>query len=404
MSKSLFRGQRWTWLAVAAVTFGLSLTGPAGAQSRRDRNDSPADQIRRQNEVALQKTYSDVADALKEADKVGRKDPEKAVKVLKRMKARVEDDNLLSDAKRDAILKLLKTRIDRWNSEADDQSRTLADRQEKRKLTKQRRYDDEATGKERVDRTKRTIEGIRGAINEGKQIARAKEAGFRGVVNSVEKASIPWDGEGVKWTDDPWLRKQLQKRKITQKLTKKETALLKILNSTISVDFDGAKFKEVISYLEDKTGQTIFVDEESMKEASVDYETPVTLKAKKVGVRSLLRKILNDVGLTYVIKDEIIQVVTLKKARELMVVRTYPIGDLVSNGVAGLPLILQQQQILWNAKNLIDLIQSTIDPTSWSSKNEGGGGGTITFDLPTMALVIKQSTEMHYALASGFRR
>jgi hypothetical protein len=390
-------------LAVAALAFGLSVTGTAGAQSRRDRNDNPADQIRRQNEVALQKLYKEVAAAMEQANKVGRKDPEKAAKILKRMKDRVEDDNLLSDAKRDSIVRLLKNRIKYWNSEADDQARTLADRQEKRKLTQQRRSEEDLTGKERVENTKKTIEGIREGINEGKKINRLREAGSRRVMNDVVKSSIPI-GDDITWTKDKWLLKKLKERKNPQKLTKKEIALLKILNSTISVDFDGAKFKEVIGYLEDKTGQTIFVDEESMKEASVDYDTPITLKAKKVGVRSLLRKILNDVGLTYVIKDEIIQVVTLKKAKEMMVIRTYPIGDLIGNVDAFLPPILRQQQMLINAKNLIDLIQSTIDPQSWSTKSEGGGGGTIAFDLPTMSLVIKQSAEMHFALGSAFRR
>jgi hypothetical protein len=402
MSMTHFRGQYGSWLAVVAVALCLAWAGPAGAQSRRDRNDSPGDQIRRQNEVALQKIYSDVADALRDANKVGAKDPVKAVKILKRMKAKVEDDNVLTEAKRTSLLRTLDTRIRFWNSEADTQVRNEADRHEKRKLTQKGREDDDLAGRERIKGLKKSFDDTRDSINEGKSLAKRRLDAERSQKKSLIASSIPINGD-VEWTKDPYLQKQLKKRTNTQKLTKKETALLKILNSTISVDFKDEKFKAVIDYLMDKTGQTIFLDEESMKEATIDYDTPVTLKAKKIGVRSLLRKILNDVGLTYVIKDEIIQVVTLKKAKEMMVTKVYPVSDLITSNIDfRLPLFLQQQQMMLNAKGLIDLIQSTIDPQSWSTK--GDGGGTITFDLATMSLVVKQSAEMHYAMGGAFRR
>jgi hypothetical protein len=398
-----FRGPRGSWFAVVALAFGLAWSGPAGAQSRRDRNDSPGDQIRRQNEVALQKLYADVADALRDANKIGAKDPVKAVAILKRMKAKVDDDNLLTEAKRTALLRTLDTRIRFWNSEADSQARNEADRHERRKLTQKSRDTDESAGRERINELKKSFEGTRDQLNESKSLAKRRLDAERSLKKSLITSSIPIEGD-IEWTKDPYLRKQLQKRKITQKLTKKEIALLKILNSTISVDFKNEKFKAVIDYLIDKTGQTIFLDEESMKEATVDYDTPVTLKANKIGVRSLLRKILNDVGLTYVIKDEIIQVVTLKKAKEMMVTRVYPVSDLITNNIdPRLPLILQQQQMAWNAKSLVDLIQSTIDPQSWANKSDSGGG-TVVFDLATMSLIVKQSAEMHYALGSAFRR
>src|SRR5207244_8352565 len=46
--------------------------------------------------------------------------------------------------------------------------------------------------------------------------------------------------------------------------------------------------------------------------------------------RNVLRKIFNELGLTYIIKDEMIQVVTASRAKDMMVVRRYYVGDLLA--------------------------------------------------------------------------
>src|SRR5207253_667559 len=108
------------------------------------------------------------------------------------------------------------------------------------------------------------------------------------------------------------------------KLSAKEIALLKAMNSTLSVDFKGNSFKEVLEYLQVKTGLTIIVDENSLKDAMVEYNDPVTFKVQKVTVRTILKKILADRGLSYILQEGIVQVVTAQRARETMVVRSYP--------------------------------------------------------------------------------
>src|SRR5262249_51383847 len=100
----------------------------------------------------------------------------------------------------------------------------------------------------------------------------------------------------------------------------------------------------------------------------------------------LLRKILADLGLTYVVKDEVIEVVSPQKARSMMSVRTYYVGDLAANR--------------WQAAVLIDLIQSTIEPESWRAN---GGAGALGYPPLTRSLVIKQTSEFHSALSGALR-
>ena len=108
-----------------------------------------------------------------------------------------------------------------------------------------------------------------------------------------------------------------------------------------------------------------------------------------------------------------------------MVVRRYYVGDLLA-GMGVLGTLSAPQAALANAgiipggmqnfggaaanaqsmamqkmqgvKQLIDLIQSSVDPQTWQGN---GGNGTITFHAPSMSLVIKQSAEVHALLASG---
>ena len=92
------------------------------------------------------------------------------------------------------------------------------------------------------------------------------------------------------------------------------------------------------------------------------------MTAKGISVRTVLRKVLGDFNLAYIIKDQAIQVTSPLKARESMVVRAYPVADIVNGGALrrhpGLHFgpAVQQAQVLQNAAQLIDMIQSTVEP------------------------------------------
>jgi hypothetical protein len=176
-------------------------------------------------------------------------------------------------------------------------------------------------------------------------------------------------------------------------MTVKEKAIFKALNSSISVQFKDSRLEDVIEYLETVTGLTIALDKNALDSLNINYDTPVSANVKRVTLRFLLHKILGDLGLTYVVKDELIEVVTPQQARDMMVVRTYNIADLVVDPyLPGLEFV--------NAAVLIDLIETTIDPQSW---RRNGGNGTIVYLPATRSLVIKQSAEFHGVFSGGLK-
>jgi len=186
-----------------------------------------------------------------------------------------------------------------------------------------------------------------------------------------------------------------------QKLTEKEKEVLKMLNSTLSVTWDKTPLQEAIEFVQDKTNLNILVDENSLKEANVEYSDPVTLKGKKLPVRMILKKILADKGLTYIIKDAVLHVMTPEKARQYTVARAYPIGDLLPTMMPQMGQFANRVQMYQGVRQLIDMIINSVEPASWQAN---GGWGTISFHEPSMSLVIRQTAEFHYQMGNGLGR
>ena len=104
----------------------------------------------------------------------------------------------------------------------------------------------------------------------------------------------------------------------------------------------------------------------------------------------------------FVVKDEAIQVVTVEKARDMLVTRVYYLGDLVQGvGPFGGALqwgpFLDFQQTTANVDLIVKSIESSIDPLSWKDR---GGPCTITFHYPSMSIIVRASAEVHATLGA----
>ena len=87
--------------------------------------------------------------------------------------------------------------------------------------------------------------------------------------------------------------------------------------------------------------QPIILDKATMQDAGIDQSTATTVQpGTTVSARTALKMALANIGLTYVIKDNTIHVVTREKAANMMETRVYYIGDLVTplgGGFVGVP-------------------------------------------------------------------
>jgi len=221
-------------------------------------------------------------------------------------------------------------------------------------------------------------------LNAGRQTQQEQQRGVAGALAQADKATIIPKGD-VEYPKD-WKARTAKRSSGEVPMTAKEKNLLRALNSTISLKFTNRRFQDVIDYIQVRIGQTIVLDKLALDEIGVTYDSPVTLNLREVTVRTGLHKILADLGLTYVIKNEVIQVVSPTQAAQMMRTQVYYVGELATN--------------VFQAAALIELIQSTVAPESWVAH---GGTGTIVYDPVRHALIIKQSAEFHPVLASALR-
>jgi general secretion pathway protein D len=103
------------------------------------------------------------------------------------------------------------------------------------------------------------------------------------------------------------------------------------LDRKVTVDFTETPLADVVDYLQAVIGNqtSIQLDLRALEDAGVGADTPVTRHVKDVKLRTALRLLLDDLDLTYLIRDDVMLITTKDKYDTELLTRTYPIGDLI---------------------------------------------------------------------------
>jgi hypothetical protein len=87
--------------------------------------------------------------------------------------------------------------------------------------------------------------------------------------------------------------------------------------------------KDVISYLQESHNIPIVLMTKKLEEAGIQPDVPVTKTLRGITLRSALRLILKELELTYIVRDEVLQITTPEDAEGQLITKVYPVGDLV---------------------------------------------------------------------------
>jgi hypothetical protein len=384
---------RTSILALAVLCF-------IGAAVQAQQSD--LERILERDRIALQKLQAEVNHAIAQSRVLERAEPSKAREFLEDAVAKVRAATDLPGEERARLLQLLQVRQRTVNAVVQARQAAAEDaaRREANRLRNQPAdAGDPAPGKAALP--SQGPAGVASKVFETRtqqlqalQFRNERNQAATSVLNNLERSATPIRGE-IELPKD-WDR---VKQRGQPKLSEREVALLRALNSTMSVNFDKTRFRDVIDYIQEKAGMTILVDEGSLRDAMVDYDDPVNFKIKQIGVRTLLKKILADRGLAYTIREGALHVVTQQKARETMTVRVYPIAELLGteNRFIWGP-VWKRAFELQHAQTIVNMVQQSVDPSMW---NVNGGPGSVTYHEPTQSLIIRASTEMHYMLSGN---
>ena len=178
-----------------------------------------------------------------------------------------------------------------------------------------------------------------------------------------------------------------------------EDRLEAALQQQVSFTFPEEPLKEVIETIKLKTGLPIVIAAKKLEEAAINLETPVTVSLQNLTLESFLRNTLGELGLTFIVKDEVIQITTPEDAGSQLITRLYPVLDLVARRTA-----VYEASVVVTSRtaggrmgvadydSLIDCIITTIDPDCW--EDVGGPGSVAEFDNAGV-LIIAQTRDVH---------
>ncbi len=99
-----------------------------------------------------------------------------------------------------------------------------------------------------------------------------------------------------------------------------------------SFNIDQQPLADAIGFLQATTGLNIVLDPKALSEAGLTSSSPVTLRLKQVTLRTALKLLLNPLGLTYKLEDEVVLITGPEAGAmgaKVRYPRTYYVGDLL---------------------------------------------------------------------------
>jgi hypothetical protein len=313
----------------------------------------------------------------------------------------VREDTSLKPERRELLIKALKWDLDEVKRIAS-QRRVLQPTEMPRTVRDDiRRADAErrsTEGKRAVTDAERIIASRGGAIVDSGRGRRDSGERTTAVLRTAEEAAIPDARDYVLPRD--WAEKSMR-RSAAAKLTAREQQILKALDKVIDIEIQDKPLTEVLQYLEKKTGLNLSVDKATLDEVGASYDSTISLRLK-TSTRTVLKRILAELNLTYIIEKEDVRILSIARARETTTTRTYYLGDLAMVVDVRLSPLASRLLMIENINRIITLITQTIEPNSWKVNNPEAPG-TIVFEPVTMSLIVKQTAEVHYALGGNGR-
>jgi hypothetical protein len=184
--------------------------------------------------------------------------------------------------------------------------------------------------------------------------------------------------------------------------TDRERAIEQRLLTRVSVNINEVPLHVVIDNLREMGGFYVTTDKDALAEAGISGTEPLSLRVEDMSLKSVMNILLKQVHLTYVIKDECVQITTLDSARGKLQTVTYPVADLIvpiGSGESELaPFLCRMKPEHGNRTPgataedvLIRLISETIEPATWRGT---GGKGTIQYFPLGQSIVVNQTQDI----------
>jgi len=118
----------------------------------------------------------------------------------------------------------------------------------------------------------------------------------------------------------------------------------------------------------------IVIDRRALEEIGLSHDVPVSLSLRNVSLRSFLRLMLRELDLTYMVKDEVMQITTIEAAEQNLFVEMYRFP----------------KELTEKSDKVISALTAAIVPGAWESL-----GGPCTVSSIENVLVVSATSDIH---------
>ncbi len=164
-----------------------------------------------------------------------------------------------------------------------------------------------------------------------------REQGFVDAMRGVEAAAVPFDGVPplIYPPAEVWQALSIRRKERYGSInlagsSNSEQKIYSALKQKVDASFPGQPLQTVVTTLADQLSIPIWINSTELEAFGVDVDTPVTLDLpEQVSLRSALRIMLKPLELTYIIRNEVLEITSIDDADSDPINKVYPVGDLV---------------------------------------------------------------------------
>jgi hypothetical protein len=155
-------------------------------------------------------------------------------------------------------------------------------------------------------------------------------------LNQDRQRAVDSDGQPIvypsvdKWRQLSERRREWRENASTYRPSDGERRINRALQSVTSVNFQEMPLADVLDYLKHKFHIEIQLDSKGLTDENIGPSVPITKNLHNIKLRSILRLILGDLNLAYVVKDDVLLITSIEAADTMTTTRVYDVGDLVT--------------------------------------------------------------------------
>jgi hypothetical protein len=170
-----------------------------------------------------------------------------------------------------------------------------------------------------------------------------------------------------------------------------EAVIERALAQPTQLEFAEKPLRDVVEYLKNHYDIEMQLDKKALEDVGINSDSPVTINIKGISLRSALRLMLRRLSLTWIVQDEVLLITTPEEFESRVTTKVLDVADIV--------VCRDSNDKPWDDYDtLINMITSTIKPTTWDSV--GGPGNIAPANLGSAkALVISQTDDVHSQIA-----